>query len=166
MSKKYYFIGMYQKDMFKNQVLEEILRERKTFYAAKKQEIDFWILLSPNFLNIKRTKEKILETNYYKKLNTKSEQKSTKYLSCIISSNKEFVEWIKLRLGYFENVTLKTEIIDKVNSIYIYESNGICGEVEKTSEHNYAPLDNNNSILDKEILVTKFSKTLDSIIVD
>ena len=50
MSTKYYYIVMSQKDMLQNQVLEEILRERATYYISKKKTLDFWITISADFL--------------------------------------------------------------------------------------------------------------------
>ena len=41
---------MSQKDMLQNQVLEEILRERATYYISKKRTLDFWITISSDFL--------------------------------------------------------------------------------------------------------------------
>lgn len=158
MSKKYYFIGMSQKDMFKNQVLEEILRERKTYYTIKKHEIDFWIVISPDFLNSIETKERILETNYYKKLNYNSEKMFVEPFSCIVSMNKEFLEWIKLRLGYFENINLNKGSFEN-----FYQSNGIYGELENFSPYNNNPLKSNNYNLDKNILGNKFSKVLENL---
>ena len=62
---KYYFILMSQKQMLKNEVLEEILRERTSYYFSKNKKIDFWILISPTFLNFFNFYEKIKKTNFY-----------------------------------------------------------------------------------------------------
>jgi hypothetical protein len=161
--KKFYFIAMSQKDLFKNQVLEEILRERKTFYTTKKQDIDFWILISPSFLNSTIYKEKFLETNYYKQLNLKLEKSSIESFSCIISMNKEFLDWIKLRLGFFDNLTLNKEAKNKDFSSKVYQSNGIFDELEYFREDNCSLLKNNNLNLDKDFLINKLSRILDNI---
>lgn len=163
MSKKFYFIAMSQKDLFKNEVLEEILRERKTFYTSKKQGIDFWILIAPNFLNSSNFKERFLETNYYKQLTLKSETDSIESFSCIISMNKEFLDWIKLRLGFFDNLTLDKKMINKNYSKNLYQSNGIFGDFEYPFENNFNLLDNNTYNLNNNFLINKFSKILQSL---
>jgi len=50
MTVRYYYLIMSQIDMLENQVLEEILRERANYYFSKNKNIDFWLLISPNFL--------------------------------------------------------------------------------------------------------------------
>lgn len=155
MSKKFYFIAMYQDDMFKNQVLEEIFRERKTHYIVKKREINFWIVISPNFLNFIEIKEKFLKTNYYRNLNFKSEKKNIASFSCIISTNKEFIQWIKLRLGHFENIKLINETRDQKNYDKFCQSDGMYGEIDNSFSYNYNPLDSNNNNIDDNMLVDK-----------
>lgn len=163
MSKKLYFIAMSQKDLFKNEVLEEILRERKTFYTAKNQEIDFWILIAPNFLNSTILKENTLETNYYRQLNLKLDADPIESFGCIISMNKEFLDWIKLRLGFFDNITQDKKIRNINNSNNLYQSNGISGEFEYSSENNSNFLDNNSYNLNNSFLLNKFSKVFQNL---
>jgi hypothetical protein len=38
------------KDFFQNQTIEELLREKATYYNSKNYIIDFWILVQPTFL--------------------------------------------------------------------------------------------------------------------
>jgi hypothetical protein len=47
---EYYYLIMSQSDFMQNQVLEEVLRERATYYNEKKKSLDFWVLISPNFI--------------------------------------------------------------------------------------------------------------------
>ena len=47
----YYYIVMDQMQMFLNQPIEEVLREKTNHYFENKKEIDFWILVNPKFLN-------------------------------------------------------------------------------------------------------------------
>jgi hypothetical protein len=51
---------MSQKDLLQNQVLEEVLREKASYYNARKKNPDFWILIDPSFLYEKNRKYKIL----------------------------------------------------------------------------------------------------------
>ena len=46
----YHFLLISQIDLFKNQVLEEVLRERANFYISQNKKQDFWILTFPNFI--------------------------------------------------------------------------------------------------------------------
>ena len=47
---KYHYIVMSQKALLENQVIEEILRERATYYSLTKKNNDFWLLISPKFI--------------------------------------------------------------------------------------------------------------------
>ena len=62
---RYYYLVMSQIDMLENQVLEEILRERAAYYYSKDKSIDFWLSISPSFLEDNYLNEKIKETNFY-----------------------------------------------------------------------------------------------------
>jgi len=55
----YYYIVMTQKNLLKNQVLEELLREKSNNYQVNKQQKDFWIVNSPNFLTKLNLEDKI-----------------------------------------------------------------------------------------------------------
>lgn len=163
MVRKFYYIAMSQEDMFKNHVLEEILRERKTFYSTKKQEVDFWILISPNYFNSTIFQEKFKETNYYNQIKSKLKKNSIEPLCSLISINKEFLEWIKLRLGSFEKLTLNKENTDNLIFRPFYQSNGICGELDNFLDNKFSPLNTNDSNVNKNILVNTFSNLLEYI---
>jgi hypothetical protein len=112
---------MTQKNLLKNQVLEELLREKSNNYQINKQQRDFWIINSPNFLEELKLTEKIKNSNFYK-----NNRDNVNYFSCLVSLDKKYIQWIELRLGYFENLkTLKTQ---NIGSNYI--SDGIYGEIE------------------------------------
>ena len=66
MTVEYYYLLMSQQDLFKNEVIEEIIRERTNSYFNQQKRNDFWILVSPNFVNSKNMSEKIKETNWLK----------------------------------------------------------------------------------------------------
>jgi hypothetical protein len=181
--KKYYFFLMNQKQMLEDEVLEEILRERTSYYVSKNRQIDFWLLISPNFISVFNLDEKIRATNFYKqqkenigfsftnsyaKEYAKEVEEITKektnnfykdFYSAIVSSDKEFIKWLKLRLGYFEN-------IDEPNILSEdYVSDGVSGILpyDETKEKitNISLLTSNKNFLHPEILLKKYKKALE-----
>ena len=62
----YYYLIMSQKSLLENQVVEEILRERIYYYLLNKKTIDFWLLISPNFIYSNNLNEIIKNSNFYK----------------------------------------------------------------------------------------------------
>jgi hypothetical protein len=174
---KYYFILMSQKQMLENEVLEEILRERTSYYCSKNKKIDFWLLITPNFLKNFNLYEKIRKTNFYKQqeknisfdfnnIFSNSDQNSLETLkkynskkkdfySVIISSDKEFIKWLKLRVGYFED-------IDNLNFISEnYISDGIFGILNYEERNKISVLNSNKNFLHPEILLKKYKKALE-----
>jgi hypothetical protein len=103
---------MSQTEMLKNEVLEEILRERNNYYVLKKRIIDFWILISPNFLLNLEIKNKLKKTSFFNKyinenddsIFFKPNEKHSGFFSILVSSDKKFINWIRLRIGFFENL--------------------------------------------------------------
>jgi hypothetical protein len=124
---------MSQKDVIKNQVLEEILRERASYYNAKQQEQDFWIITNPTLLFSEKNYSKIMKTKFYKQQITKIKYKSEKtnfnedFLGAIVSTNMKFIEWLRLRLGYFEDSSILTD-----NTQASYVSDGVFGTVDSS----------------------------------
>jgi hypothetical protein len=147
---------MSQKQMLENEVLEEILRERASYYFSKKRNLDFWVLISPDFLNVAGIKEKIRSTNFYNQQKKNiTYNKNYDFYSVLISSDIEFIKWIKLRLGYFENIFDEKEI----KSSYI--SDGIYGIIEGNKTEEYSPLQSNKNFLHPDILLNKYKKALE-----
>ena len=62
---KYYYIMMSQQDFLKNLAIEEIIRERTSFYLIRKNFLNFWVIMSPLFLS--KLENKIQKTNFYTK---------------------------------------------------------------------------------------------------
>jgi hypothetical protein len=93
-----YLLVMTQKEFFENHVFEEILRERVNYYISKNQVIDFWISLQPKIIESLITSTSFKQTNFFKRT------KEVSQYACLVSSNKEFINWIQLRLGYFEDI--------------------------------------------------------------
>jgi hypothetical protein len=146
---------MSQIDMLENQVLEEILRERANYYFSKNKNIDFWLLISPNFLKLNNLSENIKQTNFYKQQKSKISSENQKdYYSCIVSLDKEFILWLQLRLGYFE--TINSEINEK------FISDGVYGFFDYIDNSNslISPLKSNLKQLNPSILIKKYKKTL------
>ena len=155
MTVRYYYLIMSQIDMLENQVLEEILRERANYYFSKNKNIDFWLLISPNFLKLNDLSENIKQTNFYKQQKSKISSENQKdYYSCIVSLDKEFILWLQLRLGYFE--TINSEINEK------FVSDGVYGFFDYIDNSNFliSPLKNNFKQLNPSILIKKYKKTL------
>jgi hypothetical protein len=128
-----HYIIMSQKDVIKNQILEEILRERASYYNAKQQEQDFWIITDPSLLFKEKDYSKIIKTKFYtqqlSKIRYKSETTnfSEDFLGAIISTNLKFIEWLRLRLGYFEE---SSNLGDNTQASYV--SDGVFGVVESS----------------------------------
>lgn len=120
----YKFLLLSQKSMLKNQVLEEMLRERSNYYFSKSRPLDFWILISPTFLSF--FSQKIQQSSFFaqNKEEILSNDKLPFY-SLIISSNSDFIQWIKLRLGYFTNLNDSFSETEK-----IYTTDGISGIID------------------------------------
>nr|YP_010155921.1 putative chloroplast RF54 [Cumathamnion serrulatum]QQY85379.1 putative chloroplast RF54 [Cumathamnion serrulatum] len=82
----YYFALASQKFLLNEEPLEEILRERTEYYQSKNKNIDFWLVLNPNFIN-------------FSKLDINSSNVSNS-CAAIISLDKNFIQWLKLRMGF------------------------------------------------------------------
>nr|YP_009399629.1 hypothetical protein [Digenea simplex]ARW69448.1 hypothetical protein [Digenea simplex] len=83
---KYYFAIASQDFFLYQEPIEEILRERTQYYQGLNKEIDFWFVINPNFLNL------IDKSNCL--INTSGS------LAAIVSLDKQFIQWLKLRIGF------------------------------------------------------------------
>nr|WCH56242.1 hypothetical protein [Hypnea sp.] len=82
----YYFAIASKKFLVEAEPIEEILRERTNYYLSNNKTIDFWFIQNPPFIDwpeFKNLKTKITSTP-----------------AAIISLDKEFIEWIKLRISF------------------------------------------------------------------
>lgn len=82
----YYYVLASQKFLLEEEPLEEVLKERTRNYQEKNQEIDFWLVKQPAFL----------EAPEFAEIKAKCPQPSV----AIISTNSQFITWLKLRLEY------------------------------------------------------------------
>ena len=132
MTKNYHCIIFEQNDFFKNQVIEELLRERSSYYVNKNLSNDFWIVLNPSFLQNNNISEKIVKTNYFKKYDF-----NKIFYVVVISPNIEFINWMKLRLGYCEDLNNVIEKNFKSDGVYFLINNN---KNEKLLSNNYLAL--------------------------
>jgi hypothetical protein len=140
---------MSQKDLLENQVIEEILREKSSYYAAQNKIPDYWILVSPKFIQEKNLSDKLKQTKFFENQKNKiihsfNNDLKIEFYASLISSDKDFMNWIKLRLGYFEDLNSNEKIITN-NS---YMSDGVCGiyPIEGSLNLNSCLLSNQNLI--------------------
>ena len=82
----YYYILASQKFLLEEEPFEEVLRERTRNYQDKNKEIDFWLVKQPAFLDSPELAE----------VKAKCPQPSV----AVISTNSQFITWLKLRLEY------------------------------------------------------------------
>lgn len=86
----YYFIIASNNFLLVNEPVEEILRERVQHYQREKKPIDFWLVKSPKFLEARELTSV---------RNTLADAKLLGSCSTIISLDKNFIVWLKLRLN-------------------------------------------------------------------
>ena len=122
MNINYHYLIMSQQDLLQNEVIEELLRERSNYYVSQNKNPDFWILTSPEYIEDKNVKNKLVNSNFYKKhinkISLTSSSLKKDFFACLVSTNEDFIDWFKLRMGDFENLN---ENINKGN----YKLNGI-----------------------------------------
>lgn len=82
----YYYILASQKFLLEEEPFEEVWRERTRHYQDHNQEIDFWLVKQPAFL----------EAPEFADIKAQCPQPSV----AVISTNQSFVNWLKLRLEY------------------------------------------------------------------
>ena len=154
MNSHYYYIVMSQKDFFSNQVIEEILRERTNSYLLKNKNKDFWLLISPNFIKSEKIQVKLKQSNFYQqqKCSIKPFKDKKEFYVSLISTNLNFIKWIKLRLGYFENLdknkNLRTDL----------KSDGICGSFKINIKD---ILKHSPNYLHPDILISQYKNNLE-----
>ena len=105
-------------EILKNNVIEEVLRERANYYFSKNRANDFWLIESPEFVSQKFLIKEIQQTIFFEK------NQASDYFA-IISSDKVFINWLALRIGYFESFNTKKQFKNKE-----YTVNGIRGNLK------------------------------------
>jgi Protein of unknown function (DUF2488) len=84
--KTYYFVLASQRFLLEEEPFEEVLKERVRNYQEQNREIDFWFVKQPAFL----------EAPEFAEVKNKCPQPS----AAVISTNSQFITWLKLRLEY------------------------------------------------------------------
>lgn len=82
----YYFVAASQKFLIDEEPLDEVIRERTRNYREREKEIDFWVIKQPAFLNAPEMAE--------------FKAKCPQPAAAIVSTDRQFVTWLKLRLEY------------------------------------------------------------------
>jgi len=114
-----YFILIDQQKMLEIEGLEEVLRERDTYYRKIDKNFNFWITSYPLITN-PSFRNQIKKTSYY---NSKVNKLDLNKTSALISNNGLFTVWLANRIGEFEN-------INTLNNISTNNSSGIYGKIE------------------------------------
>lgn len=82
----YYYVLASQHFLTEEEPLDEVLKERTRHYQEQEKEIDFWLVNQPAFL----------EAPEMAAIKAKCPQPA----SAIISTNPQFITWLKLRLEF------------------------------------------------------------------
>lgn len=91
----YYFAVASQNFFFVQEPIEEILRERTQYYKNINKEVDFWFVLNPDFISLSEKKDKYLGF--------------PDALAAIVSSDKDFIKWLELRVTFVCIGTFKSQ---------------------------------------------------------
>jgi hypothetical protein len=82
----YYYVLASKRFLLEEEPLEEVLNERVRNYQEQEKEIDFWLVPEPAFL----------EAPEFAKIKQECPQPAT----AIVTTNSQFMTWLKLRLEY------------------------------------------------------------------
>lgn len=82
----YYYALASQKFLFEDEPFEEVIKERIRHYQDQGKERDFWVVKDPAFLDAPSQKA--------------AKDKTPQPCAAIISTKKQFITWLKLRLEY------------------------------------------------------------------
>ncbi|WP_138497060.1 MgPME-cyclase complex family protein [Nostoc sp. PA-18-2419] len=82
----YYYVLASQRFLLEEEPIDEVLKERTRHYHEQEKQIDFWLVKQPAFL----------EAPHLAELKAKCPQPAV----AIISTNPQFITWLKLRLEY------------------------------------------------------------------
>ncbi|MEM7553564.1 MAG: MgPME-cyclase complex family protein [Cyanobacteria bacterium P01_A01_bin.84] len=82
----YYYVLASEKFLIEEEPLEEVFKERTRYYHEQEKAIDFWLIKQPAFLEAPQMAE----------IRDKCPQPAV----AIISTNSQFITWLKLRLEY------------------------------------------------------------------
>ncbi|HEY9851001.1 MAG TPA: MgPME-cyclase complex family protein [Leptolyngbyaceae cyanobacterium] len=84
----YYYVLASQRFLLEEEPFAEVLKERTRNYQENEKEIDFWLVKEPAFLEAPEMKD--------------AKAKCPQPAVAVISTNRQFVTWLKLRLEYVQ----------------------------------------------------------------
>ncbi|MEB3281803.1 MAG: MgPME-cyclase complex family protein [Lyngbya sp.] len=82
----YYYLLASKHFLIEEEPFEEVLKERTRHYQEQEKEIDFWLVTEPAFLEAPELAE--------------VKAKCPQPAAAVISTNEQFITWLKLRLEY------------------------------------------------------------------
>lgn len=82
----YYYVLASKRFLLEEEPLEEVLKERVRNYQEQEKEIDFWLVVEPAFIEAPEL--------------TEIKQNCPQPAAAIITTNSQFMTWLKLRLEY------------------------------------------------------------------
>ena len=82
----YHYVLASSKYLLEDEPLPEVIEERQRYYKEKGKDLDFWLVQQPAFV----------ETVAMAEIKAKCPQPCT----AVISTNQQFIQWLKLRLEY------------------------------------------------------------------
>ncbi|MEH2264654.1 MgPME-cyclase complex family protein [Nostoc sp.] len=82
----YYYVLASLRFLLQEEPIQEVIKERTRHYHEQEKQLDFWLVEQPAFL----------EAPEFVQLKAKCPQPAV----AIISTNPQFITWLKLRLEY------------------------------------------------------------------
>lgn len=82
----YHYVLASKRYMLEEEPTDEVLRERHQHYRAQEKELDFWLVHQPAFLEAPEM--------------AAAKAKCPQPAVAIISTDRQFIAWLKLRLEY------------------------------------------------------------------
>jgi hypothetical protein len=92
----YYYAVASQKFLFEEEPFEEVIKERQRHYQSQEKNVDFWIIKQPAFLespDLAAVKARVPQP-----------------AAAILSTDKFFITWLKLRLEYVATGEFETPL--------------------------------------------------------
>ena len=96
---KYYFAVASQSFFLHQEPIEEVLRERTNYYKIANKEIDFWFILNPTFFDNSNTSFNISNDSF------------NKSNAAIVSLDKQFIQWLKLRVVFVYTGSFESNLL-------------------------------------------------------
>lgn len=137
--KKFDFLLMTKTDFYKNEGLEEIFRERSTYYLENNEKRNFWIISFPSSIPESYFYKCLKTSNFFKEKNQKNLEQEPFVI--IISTNKRYINWLQLRIGFFEKLFTLINLQNYMEKKDFY-SNGITGRIKFLNYKNHLKSNN------------------------